>query len=161
MKLWKRTDNDGSKRELKVTYNDADSHIGDMEAATDYQVITNFIIQPGYSAGMMKDMDRVTTGISAMMAWCEDHTNEILVAGDVQEYLKSDEYSMEFSHEMLENANSDDEIREYLIERHRAYVEKCMACEEQGHDWQETADPENGISEMDCQRCGETMTLSW
>lgn len=42
------TDNDGAKRELKVTYNDADSHIGDMEAATDYQVITNFIIQPGY-----------------------------------------------------------------------------------------------------------------
>ncbi|MEE0967934.1 MAG: C45 family peptidase, partial [Clostridia bacterium] len=42
------TDNDGSKRELKVTYNDADAHIGDMEAATDYQVITNFIIQPGY-----------------------------------------------------------------------------------------------------------------
>lgn len=42
------TDNDGSKRELKVTYNDGDSHIGTMEAATDYQVITNFIIQPGY-----------------------------------------------------------------------------------------------------------------
>ncbi|HHX20152.1 MAG TPA: linear amide C-N hydrolase [Clostridiales bacterium] len=42
------TDNDGSKRELKVTYNDADEHIGPMEAATDYQVITNFIIQPGY-----------------------------------------------------------------------------------------------------------------
>lgn len=42
------TDNDGTKRELKVTYNDADSHIGDMEASTDYQVITNFIIQPGY-----------------------------------------------------------------------------------------------------------------
>lgn len=42
------TDNDGSLRELKVTYNDNDAHIGDMEAATDYQVITNFIIQPGY-----------------------------------------------------------------------------------------------------------------
>lgn len=42
------TDNDGSKRELKVTYNDNDAHIGDMEAATDYQVITNFVIQPGY-----------------------------------------------------------------------------------------------------------------
>ena len=42
------TDNDGSKRELKVTYNDKDAHIGDMEAATDYQVITNFVIQPGY-----------------------------------------------------------------------------------------------------------------
>lgn len=41
-------DNDGSGRELKVTYNDNDAHIGDMEAAADYQVITNFIIQPGY-----------------------------------------------------------------------------------------------------------------
>lgn len=45
------TDNDGSKRELKVTYNDNDAHIGDMEAATDYQVITNFVIQPGYYDG--------------------------------------------------------------------------------------------------------------
>lgn len=42
------TDNDGSKRELVVTYNDADAHIGEMEGATDYQVITNFIIQPDY-----------------------------------------------------------------------------------------------------------------
>ena len=41
-------DNDGGARELKVTYSDADDHIGDMEASTDYQVITNFIIQPGY-----------------------------------------------------------------------------------------------------------------
>lgn len=42
------TDNDGSKRELKVTYNNDDARIGAMEAATDCQVITNFIIQPGY-----------------------------------------------------------------------------------------------------------------
>lgn len=45
------TDNDGSKRELKVTYNDDDAHIGDAEAASDYQVITNFVIQPGYYDG--------------------------------------------------------------------------------------------------------------
>lgn len=45
------TDNDGSKRELKVTYNDNDAHIGDMEAGTNYQVITNFVIQPGYYDG--------------------------------------------------------------------------------------------------------------
>ena len=43
-------DNDGSQRELVVTYNDGDAHIGAMEGATDYQVITNFIIQPGYYA---------------------------------------------------------------------------------------------------------------
>lgn len=42
------SDNDGSKRELKVTYNDDDNHIGELEGSTDYQVITNFIIQPDY-----------------------------------------------------------------------------------------------------------------
>ena len=42
------TDNDGGKRVLKVTYNDDDTYIGTMEGETDYQVITNFVIQPGY-----------------------------------------------------------------------------------------------------------------
>lgn len=41
-------DNDGSKRELVVTYNDNDSHIGENEANSNYQWITNFIIQPEY-----------------------------------------------------------------------------------------------------------------
>lgn len=45
------TDNDGAKRELKVTYNDDDSHIGVTEDRTDYQVVTNFIVQPGYYDG--------------------------------------------------------------------------------------------------------------
>ena len=42
------TDNDGSKRELVVTYNDQDAYIGEKEGSTDYQVVTNFIIQPDY-----------------------------------------------------------------------------------------------------------------
>lgn len=45
------TDNDGSKRQLVVTYNDADSHIGQLEGASDNQVVTNFILQPGYYEG--------------------------------------------------------------------------------------------------------------
>lgn len=45
------TDNDGGNRTLKVTYNDNDAHIGETEANADYQVITNFIIQPGYYEG--------------------------------------------------------------------------------------------------------------
>lgn len=45
------TDNDGGKRELVVTYNDADRNIGQLEGDTDYQVVTNFIIQPGYYEG--------------------------------------------------------------------------------------------------------------
>ena len=42
------TDNDGAARELRVIYNDNDAHIGDMEAESEYQWITNFILQPGY-----------------------------------------------------------------------------------------------------------------
>lgn len=44
------TDNDGAKRELVVTYHDADEQIGETEGKADYQVITNFVIQPGYYA---------------------------------------------------------------------------------------------------------------
>lgn len=43
-----KTDNDGSKRELVVTYNTGDGEIGEAEASADYQWVTNFIIQPGY-----------------------------------------------------------------------------------------------------------------
>lgn len=42
------TDMDGSARQLVVTYNDDDAHIGEEESQSDYQWITNFIIQPGY-----------------------------------------------------------------------------------------------------------------
>lgn len=56
------TDNDGSKRVLKVIYNDNDVNIGEMEGNTDYQVVTNFILQPGYYDGLpeseKKGLDR-------------------------------------------------------------------------------------------------------
>lgn len=45
------TDNDGAARELKVIYNDDDAHVGELEGATDYQVITNFVLTPGYYDG--------------------------------------------------------------------------------------------------------------
>lgn len=50
-----RTDNDGSTRKLVVTYNDADAHIGNFEAESNHQVITNFILQPGYYEGSPAD----------------------------------------------------------------------------------------------------------
>lgn len=46
------TDNDGAARTLKVIYNYQDDHIGEREAASDYQVITNFVLQPGYYDGV-------------------------------------------------------------------------------------------------------------
>jgi hypothetical protein len=42
------TDNDGSARHLVVTYNDDDANIGNNEGSSNYQWITNFILQPGY-----------------------------------------------------------------------------------------------------------------
>lgn len=58
------SDNDGAARQLTVTYNDQDSHIGASEATSDLQVITNFILQPGYyddsSADDIKGFDRYT-----------------------------------------------------------------------------------------------------
>lgn len=45
------TDNDRAARTLKVVYNDDDSRIGPREAASDWQVVTNFVLQPGYYDG--------------------------------------------------------------------------------------------------------------
>ena len=45
------TDNDGSDRQLVVTYSDQDAHIGEKEAESDFQVVTNFILKPGYYDG--------------------------------------------------------------------------------------------------------------
>ena len=44
------TDNDGSARELVVIYNTGDEHIGEAEGKSDFQWVTNFIVQPGYYA---------------------------------------------------------------------------------------------------------------
>lgn len=42
------TDNDGSARRLVVHYNDADDYLGQPEAESRFQWITNFVVNPGY-----------------------------------------------------------------------------------------------------------------
>lgn len=56
------TDTDGTKRELRVYYNDDDSVLGEMEAADKFQYITNFIVTPDYYASDedKKGFDRYT-----------------------------------------------------------------------------------------------------
>lgn len=58
------TDNDGSARELVVHYNDDDSYVGQWEAESDFQWITNCIVAPGYyddtDASDRKGYDRYT-----------------------------------------------------------------------------------------------------
>ena len=54
------TDLDSSARQLVITYNDRDSYIGQAEGDSDFQWVTNFVIQPGYydNEEDMKDLDR-------------------------------------------------------------------------------------------------------
>lgn len=54
------TDLDGSKRELKVYYNDDDASVGADEARDEFQYITNFIVTPDYyeTEGQKKGLDR-------------------------------------------------------------------------------------------------------
>ena len=54
------TDTDGTKRELKVYYNDDDSALGKMEAADEFQYVTNFVVTPDYYSNEedMKGLDR-------------------------------------------------------------------------------------------------------
>ena len=56
------TDIDGTKRVLKVYYNDQDEMLGEDEAQNNFQYITNFIVTPGYYANEtqedMKGLDR-------------------------------------------------------------------------------------------------------
>ena len=55
-----QTDTDGTKRELKVYYNNNDSILGETEAADEFQYITNFIVTPDYHTNDedMKGLDR-------------------------------------------------------------------------------------------------------
>lgn len=80
-------DNDGTARKLVVTYNDGDSAIGEAEGASDFQWVTNFIIQPDYYAdnGDKKGLDRyqeIYTRLSATdgIVADEDGAMEILAA---------------------------------------------------------------------------------
>ncbi len=42
------TDSDGTKRELRVYYNDNDAILGEKESENDFQYVTNFIVTPDY-----------------------------------------------------------------------------------------------------------------
>ena len=46
-----------------------------------------------------------------------------------------------------------------VIAEKRAWLEIYAVCEAVGHAWEETADPENGISDFDCARCGRHYLL--
>ena len=55
----------------------------------------------------------------------------------------------------------DERLREQVLAEKKEWLETYAVCEAEGHTWEETADPENGTSTLDCSRCGEHQLLYW
>ena len=85
----------------------------------------------------------------------------------LEKYLKSDEFSRDINELTLDYKAqglpipSEEQLREEAAAEARKCLETIMICEAGGHLWEEHADPENGISELSCRRCGKTEHLRW
>jgi len=54
-----------------------------------------------------------------------------------------------------------DELREEAIKEQREWLEDRALCESEGHVFHESADGENGVSYLDCDRCGIHFRCQW
>ena len=90
------------------------------------------------------------------------------LSAEAEEYLHTDQFQLDMMDEKyrLEREGLEipsesslaDRLKEIFIEQRR----KEIFCEKNGHSWQESnPDPENGTSDLECERCGEFHTLHW
>lgn len=56
---------------------------------------------------------------------------------------------------------SEDALRKEVLREKEDWLERLSRCESKGHQWSETADGENGISILECGRCGMTHHCQW
>lgn len=57
---------------------------------------------------------------------------------------------------------TEEQLQAEAIDNCRIWLERYAQCESEGHQWQEdAADPENGTSDLTCDRCGEYHHLQW
>lgn len=84
------TDTDGSRRELKVYYNDDDAVLGEKEAKNKFQYITNFIVTPDYyeNQNSMKGLDRYNA-IESKINPDGNNTNGIITYETAMEVLET------------------------------------------------------------------------
>ena len=55
----------------------------------------------------------------------------------------------------------EDQLCEEVIAIARKRLEDELTCEAEGHFWKEEGNPENGSSDLTCQRCGDYQNLQW
>lgn len=90
------------------------------------------------------------------------------LSAEAEEYLHTDQFRLDMMDEKyrLEREGLEIPSESRLIERLKDFFveqrRKEIFCEENGHSWHESnPDPENGTSDLECERCGEFHTLHW
>ena len=54
-----------------------------------------------------------------------------------------------------------EKLREEAIKEQREWLENRAMCESEGHIFHESTDGENGVSNLDCDRCGIHFRCQW
>ena len=85
----------------------------------------------------------------------------------LENYLQSEEFELDTAELALDYevrglpVPPTAQLREEATAFAREWLKAVMICESKGHLWSETADPENGTSELTCRRCGAVEHLQW
>ena len=95
------------------------------------------------------------------------YLNQPNVEKQLAEYAESEELEMDISwlrneyHLDGKKLPSEDKLREEAIKEKCEWLENRALCEADGHVYHETADGENGVSYLDCDRCGMHFRCQW
>ncbi len=83
------------------------------------------------------------------------------------EYMQTDDFALEvndlacdYRYQGLPVPPKEELLKEAADEA-RKCLRNIMVCEKKGHLWHETADPENGTSDLTCRRCGTVEHCRW
>ena len=110
---------------------------------------------------LLQRMDTAVTDLTALMAWCEDHSDELAIGMQVQAYLQSDKFNMDFTRMVMETSLSKKKIRETLIGQRRASLEQNMEREQTEHTLGEALCGETETDSQNDQKYSEEMMHSW
>lgn len=97
-----------------------------------------------------------------------DKATEMKLRSEAEEYAKTAEFELDrqdMKYRLQREGKEipdDEKLNEMVKEQYIEIRRREIYCENNGHAWQESnADPENGTSDLECERCGEFHTLHW
>jgi len=97
-----------------------------------------------------------------------DKATEMKLRSEAEEYSKTGEFELDrqdMKYRLQREGKEipdDEKLNEMVKEQYIEIRRREIYCENNGHDWHESnPDPENGTSDLECERCGEFHTLHW